>query len=82
MLNLELWKWWSDFRYIINLKTQANYKFLVDTDSKYLYVRNRINSINGIFSFNVISWIPLEDVQTFHSQAMFAAFLKITSYND
>ena len=37
----------SIFDIIINLKTQADYKLLVDTDSKYLYVKNGINNVNG-----------------------------------
>jgi len=64
------------FDIIINLKTQADYKLLVDANSKYLYVRNKINNINGIFSFNVVPLVPLEDVQIFQSQAMFCYIIE------
>jgi len=49
----------------------------VDANSKYLYIRNKINNINGVFSFNVV---PLENVQIVQSQAMFCYILGKPSF--
>ena len=55
-----------------------SYKLLLDSDSKYLYIKikkkkiiNIIISIifNGVFTFNVVTFSPLEDIHEFHTQA-------------
>jgi len=72
---------YSIFIIIINLKTQSNYKLLVDADSKYLYVKNITNKINGLFTLNVVSLALLEDVHDFHTQAMFCHILESNTNN-
>ena len=62
----------SIFDIIINLKTQADYKLLVD--SKYLYVKSGINNVNGVFTFSAVPLVPLEDVHELHTQYMFAIY--------
>jgi len=66
----------SIFDIIINLKTQADYKLLVDADSKYLYVKSGINNVNGVFTFSAVPLVPLEDVHELHTQCMFCYILE------
>jgi len=66
----------SIFDIIINLKTQADYKLLVDADSKYLYVKSGINNVNGVFTFSAVPLVPLEDVHELHTQCIFCYILE------
>ena len=66
----------SIFDIIINLKTQADYKLLVDADSKYLYVKSGINNVNGVFTFSAVPLVLLEDVHELHTQCMFCYILE------
>jgi len=66
----------SIFDIIINLKTKINYHLLVDVESKYLYVKNNTNKINGIFTLNVVRLALLEDVCAFHSKPIFCHILE------
>ena len=61
---------------IINLKILANYKLLVDADSKYLYIKSGTNSVNDVFTFSTVPLAPLEDVQELHTQSMFFYILE------
>ena len=66
----------SIFGIIINLITQVNYKLLVDADSKYLYVKNGTNNVNGVVTFSAVPLAPLEDVHELHTQCMFCYILE------
>jgi len=66
----------SIFGIIINLITQVNYKLLVDADSKYLYVKNGTNNVNGVVTFSAVPLAPLEDVHELHTQSMFCYILE------
>ena len=66
----------SIFDIIINLKIQADYKLLVDTDSKYLNIKSGINNVNDVFTFSAVPLAPLEDVQELHTQCMFCYILE------